>query len=145
WQHTFSEKVFTTFTLSGSHYFNFPSFKLASTYYKRSNHIYDFSFRGDATYSPNSSHKINAGFRLGSINLGLRDKFDGRQIFTSNVHVKRASVYFQDQWSVSDHWKITPGFRLTGFDNGHYLRFNPRLSVEYIPADYLRFQAAFGR
>ncbi|HEX6982944.1 MAG TPA: TonB-dependent receptor [Balneolaceae bacterium] len=145
WHHAFSKDIFSTFTLTGSHYFNAPSFKLASTRFKRFNDIFDFSFKGDVTYFPNADHKITTGFRLGSLILKLRDEFDRRQIFASTIRAKYASFYIQDQWSISGQWRITPGVRLNGFSKGHYLRVEPRFALEFLPTDHLHFQAAFGR
>ncbi|WP_372638039.1 carboxypeptidase-like regulatory domain-containing protein, partial [Fodinibius sp.] len=41
WTHIFSDKIFSTVTVTGSRYFNFPSFKISGTPFERSNNIYD--------------------------------------------------------------------------------------------------------
>lgn len=145
WTHIFSEKMFSNFTLTGSRYFNYPSFDIASTPFERSNNIYDFSLKGDIEYSPGSNHDITTGFWTGSLTLRLRDEFDNEETFNSRIHSKYGSVYLQDKWHISDQWILTPGLRLAGFSEGNYLRLAPRVSLEYRPSDRIRLQGAYGR
>lgn len=145
WTHIFSEKVFSNFTLTGSRYFNFPSFNIASTPFERNNNIYDFSLKGDIEYLPNNKHEISSGFWMGNLTLKLRDEFDGQETFSSRIQSQYGSFYLQDNWKLSERWIATPGLRLAAFSEGDYLRLEPRLSVEYRPSDRLRLQAAYGR
>lgn len=145
WTHIFSEKVFSSFTLTGSRYFNFPSFNIASTPFERSNNIYDLSVKGDIEYLPNNNHEITTGFWMGSLTLKLQDEFDGQQTFSSRIQSEYGSWYLQDKWTLSDRWIATPGIRLNAFSEGSYLRLEPRLSLEYRPSDRIRLQAAYGR
>lgn len=145
WTHIFSEKVFSNFTLTGSRYFNFPSFNIASTPFERSNNIYDFSLKGDVEYLPTSNHEISSGFWVGSKTLKLEDIFDEQETFSSRIQSQYGSFYLQDEWTISDRWIATPGLRLAGFTEGNYLRLEPRLSLEYRPSDRIRLHAAYGR
>lgn len=145
WTHIFSDQLFGNFTLTGSRYFNFPSFNIASTPFRRSNNIYDFSVKGDLEYLANSNHEISAGFWTGNLTLKLRDTFDDQETFTSRIQSQYGSVYLQDKWSISEKWIATPGLRLSSFSEGGYMRLEPRLSLEYRPSDRIRLQAAYGR
>jgi hypothetical protein len=145
WTHIFSNKLFSNFTLTGSRYFNFPSFNIASTPFERSNNIYDFSLKGDLEYLPNNNHEISTGFWMGNLTLKLQDEFDGEPTFGSRIQSQYGSLYIQDKWSISEKWVATPGLRLTGFSEGSYLRLEPRLSVEFRPSERIRLQAAYGR
>jgi hypothetical protein len=145
WSHIFSDKVFSNFTITGSRYFNFPSFNIASTPFERSNNIYDLSVKGDIEYLPDNSHEITTGFWMGSLTLKLQDEFDGEQTFSSRIQSEYGSWYLQDKWALSDRWIATPGIRLNTFSEGSYLRLEPRLSLEYRPSERLRLQAAYGR
>lgn len=145
WTHIFSEKVFSNFTLTGSRYFNFPSFNIASTPFERSNNIYDFSLKGDVEYLPTEEHEISTGFWVGSMTLKLEDIFDEQETFSSRIQSQYGSFYLQDEWTISDRWMATPGLRLTGFTEGNYLRLEPRISLEYRPSDRIRLQGAYGR
>lgn len=145
WTHIFSDQLFSTFTLTGSRYFNSPSFNIASTPFRRSNNIYDFSLKGDFEYLPGNNHEISAGLWMGNITLKLRDSFDGRKTFHSRIQSQYGSLYLQDRWNISDKWRATPGLRLSGFSEGGYLRLEPRFSLEFRPSDRIRLQAAYGR
>lgn len=145
WTHIFSDKVFANFTLTGSRYFNFPSFNIASTPFNRSNNIYDLSVKGDVEYLPDDHHEISSGFWIGSLTLKLQDEFDKQPTFSSRIQSRYGSWYLQDRWHLSDRWILTPGLRLNAFSEGQYVKLDPRLSLEYRPTDRIRLQAAYGR
>lgn len=145
WTHIFSDKVFSNFTFAGSRYFNFPSFDIAGTPFKRSNNIYDFSAKGDIEYFPNGRHELSAGVWTGLLTLRLRDKFDGEETFNSRTQAHYGAFYLQDKWNLSNRLTVTPGLRINSFSEGHYLRLGSRLSLEYHPTDRIRLQGAYGR
>lgn len=145
WSHIFSERLFGNLTLTGSRYFNFPSFSIASTPFKRSNNIYDFSVKGDLEYLAGDNHEFETGFWTGSLILKLQDEFDGTETFTSRIGTSYASWYLQDTWQLSDHWQLKPGVRINGFSEGNFIRVEPRISAEFEPVEELRIQAAYGR
>lgn len=145
WTHFFSEHVFTNFTVTGSRYFNFPSFEIAGTPFKRSNNIFDFSVQSDIEYRPNSRHRISTGFWSGMMTLKLKDEFDGEETFFSRTQSFYNSFYLQDVWDISSHLEFTAGVRINGFSEGGYWKIGPRASLEIQPIEGLQFQAAFGR
>lgn len=145
WTHIFSEKLFSNFTVTGSRYFNYPSFDIASTPFERSNNIYDISIKGDLEYLASDNHEISTGFWAGSLTFNLIDEFDGSETFSSRIRSQYYSLYLQDNWQISDQWIMKPGIRLNGFSEGNYLRIEPRLSMEFRPGDRVRLQGAYGR
>lgn len=145
WTHIFSDNLFGDLTITGSRYFNFPSFNIASTPFKRSNNIYDFSAKGDLEYIPNDNHNVKAGFWGGSLLLKLSDEFDREETFSSRILSQYGSAYIQDSWEISDRWTLDPGLRFSHFSEGNYWRLEPRLSVEYQPSESIRLQGAYGR
>lgn len=145
WSHIFSEKLFSDFTLTGSRYFSFPAANIANTTFERPNNIYDFSLKSDIEYYPANNHKISTGFWAGSITLKLKTRFDGDEVFKSRIQSYYASLYAQDEWDISERWKLTTGLRASGFGRGSYLRLAPRASVEYRLTDAIQLQAAYGR
>ncbi|MDX1636829.1 MAG: TonB-dependent receptor [Balneolaceae bacterium] len=145
WTHIFSNKVFSNFTVTGSRYFNFPSFNIATTPFKRSNNIYDFSVKGDIEYQPNDRHSISTGFWSGLMTLKIQDRFDGQDTFSNRIQTNYTSLYLQDEWNISDRFEVTAGLRVNGFSEGDYWRLAPRISLEYRPVGQIRLQAAYGR
>jgi len=145
WSHIFSERLFGNLTITGSRYFNFPSFNIAATPFERSNNIYDFSVKGDLEYLVGDRHELRTGFWGGSLILKLEDEFDREETFSSRIATSYASWYLQDTWQISDKWQLTPGVRINHFSEGNFIRLEPRLSAEFEPNENLRFQAAYGR
>ncbi len=145
WSHIFSERLFGNLTLTGSRYFNFPSFSIASTPFRRSNNIYDFSVKGDLEYLAGDNHELGTGFWAGSLILKLQDEFDGAETFRSRIGTSYASWYLQDTWQLSEQWQLKPGVRINGFSEGSFVRVEPRISAEFEPVEEFRFQAAYGR
>ncbi|WP_234572058.1 TonB-dependent receptor [Rhodohalobacter sp. 614A] len=145
WRRIFTEKLFGTFTATGSRYFNQPEFDIAGTPFERDNEIYDFSLKADLEYLPNEKHTFKAGIWAGNLNLSFRDRFDNMDTFNERIESQYLSAFFQNEWRPSNQWKFTGGIRLNSFSEGDYLRLEPRLSTEFRPIQKIRFQAAYGR
>lgn len=145
WTHLFSDRLFSTFTATGSRYFNFPNFEIASTPIERDNNIHDFSLKGDLEYLHSEQHDLAAGFWSGVKTLKLRESFDGEDTFASRTQSLYHSFYLQDRWAPADRWEVTAGLRVNGFGEGNYWRAAPRLSAEYRPSERIRLQAGYGR
>lgn len=145
WRRIFSDRLFGSFTATGSRYFNQPEFSIAGTPFERNNNIYDLSVKADFEFLPDQYHSVSAGIWAGNITLLYRDKFDNRETFNNRIQSQYASVYLQDRWQPSDEWIFTGGLRLNHFSEGNFTRLDPRLSMEYRPWQRVRFQAAYGR
>ncbi len=145
WEHTFSDNLTSSVTLSGSHYFNFPSFEVATTPYERSNEIYNLSLKANTQYRPNSHHKISSGIQIENKNLDLTDKYNSKSTFTSNHQSLSTALYVQDNWIISDQFTLSSGIRMNHYSAGNYFRLEPRLSFEYRPTENIQLQAAYGR
>ena len=145
WRRIFSEKLFGSFSATGSRYFNRPEFEIAGTPFERRNDIYDISLKTDFEFLADEYHTISAGIWAGNLTLTVQDKFDGRETLNSRIQTQYASAYIQDRWRISDQWIVKGGLRFNYFSEGNYNRFDPRLSLEYRPTDRIRVQGAYGR
>jgi len=145
WTHIFNENVFSNFVLTGSRYFNFPSFEIGGTPFNRDNNIYDLSLKADIEYLPTEKHTMATGIWAGVFTFRIQDQFDGQNTFGQRIHAQYASWYAQDEWRPTSDWKILGGFRLNAFSDGNYLRLEPRISVEYLRWQRIRLQTAYGR
>lgn len=145
WKKIFSDRLFSTFTATGSRYFNKPEFQISGTSFETQNNIYDYSLKGDIEYIPNEHHTLSAGFWGGDITLRYKEVFDRENTFDRKLHSQYLSVYLQERWSPADNWIATGGVRLNMFSEGEYARLEPRLSVEYRPAETIRLQTGYGR
>lgn len=145
WRRIFNEKLFGSFTATGSRYYNQPEFEIAGTPFQRNNNIYDFSLKADLEYLPNEHHTFKTGVWSGNLILKFRDRFDNADTFRERIDSNYLSAFIQDEWRPTDQWIFNGGVRLNAFSEGDYLRLEPRLSAEYRPTSKIRLQAAYGR
>ena len=64
--------------------------------------------------------------------------YDGEKAPAARVQFYKAGLYLQDEWSVSDRFKLTYGTRLDGlfFDNSDLMTNNAILALKYYPASH---------
>ena len=145
WTHIFSQTLFSNFTFTYSRYFNKPIFQIAGTEFNRTNNVWDLSAKGDFEYIPNERHTLKGGFWTGLFTFRLRDVFDAQEGFVERIHSPYASVYIQEQFRPRPDWQLLVGLRTSYFEQGDYLRLEPRLSVEHRPNASTRLQVGYGR
>ncbi len=145
WTHLFSNRVFSTFTATVSRYDSNPIFTIASTTFDRPLTLTDVSVKGDLEVAAGEDHRLRGGFWGGNFNLRLSRSFDGETNFRARINAPYAQAYVQDRWSPTDAVTVDGGVRASYFNDGDYLRFEPRVNVEWRPAQRYRFQAGYGR
>ncbi len=145
WTHLFNQKLFSNFTLTYSRYFNRPRFGIAGTEFSRTNNVYDLSAKGDFEYIPNERHQFEVGFWSGMFTFRLRDEFDDVVGLEERIQSPYLSVYAQEIFRPKPDWQIQAGVRANYFDQGRYLRLEPRLSAEHRPDENIRLQLGYGR
>ena len=64
--------------------------------------------------------------------------YDGEQYPAARVQFHKAGVYAQDDWNVTDRFKLTYGLRIDGlfFDNSDLMTNNKSLTLDYFPKVY---------
>ena len=64
--------------------------------------------------------------------------YDGEQYPAARVQFHKAGVYAQDDWNVTDRFKLTYGLRIDGlfFDNSDLMTNNKILTLDYFPKIY---------
>ena len=64
--------------------------------------------------------------------------YDGEQYPAARVQFHKAGVYAQDDWNVTDRFKLTYGLRIDGlfFDNSDLMTNNKILALDYFPKVY---------
>lgn len=145
WTHIFSERLFSNFTFTGSRYFSEPEFSIASTPFKRTNNVYDFSAKGDFEYITGDKGSLKGGFWAGLFTFKIRDEFNEIETLNERIHTQYASLYLQDTYRPTAKWMIQGGIRANYFGEGKYYRFEPRFALEYQPEEGLRLQLGGGR
>jgi hypothetical protein len=121
WNHVFNNKLFANTTAVFNDY-NF-GFNGAQNNFnvKVTSGIRDISLKHDLDYYPFSGHKIKTGFLYTyhrftpSVVSGSQDSvvFDPQNAQVKFAH--EAAVYLQDEWDISEKWKLSTGLRYSAF------------------------------
>lgn len=151
WMHIVSSSLFTNFSFIYTNY----KFSTLMEENNRSNFevfsgIQDLMVRGEAQYFPSEDHIIKIGlestlhkFRVGAEQNSSNNDLDDLQINLSDISSLDASLYAQDEWKITPKFSTNIGARLYYFDQGNYLRFEPRLSASYEIADGVQLKGSF--
>ena len=145
WTHLFSDRLFSNFTVTASHYFSKPEFEFATTEVFQENDVWDYSLKGDFEYLPDSRHQWKAGFWTGNFRFDFRSVFDGLEGLSLDTRAYYTNLFGEYIFRPTADWTISSGVRGAYFSDGDYLRFEPRLSVERRLTDRLYAQLGTGR
>ena len=145
WTHLFSDRLYSNFTLTGSHYFSNPSFDFASTHSEQDNQVRDYSVKGDFEYIPDSRHTLKAGFWGGQFRFDLVNEFDSEEVFTLKTRSVYGNAFGEYTFRPTADWTLTSGVRTAYFSDGDYLRIEPRFSAERRISDRVYAQVGMGR
>jgi len=159
WNHLFSPKLFSNFTLIGSTY----------DYYLRSEisdqlgqelrtGLSDYGLKADFYYTPNHIHTIRFGYNFiyhsfhpgdgGGIGA---ESIIGRVSFPKKYAMENVA-YATNETNINDKIKLKYGLRYTSFDNldkarvtYHQQQFEPRLGVTYLFNERHSIKASYSR
>ena len=175
WNHIFGPKLFMNATLSYTQYrhqlaFNEKSeitseLPVSESYeldMKYNSLINDISSECGFEYTPSSEHSIRFGANFThhtfkpsvSTLTDTEIRIEGRQPIESktdtvfgdrNLFSREAALYGEDNWSVSDRFKVNFGLRgsLYSVDGTVYRSLEPRVSLRFLATDGLSFKAAY--
>lgn len=145
WTHLFSQKLFSTFTATGSEYQSKPDLELSGTSFSQRNRVGEASIKGDFEYIANDQYTAEVGFWSGVFAFGLRNLFDGEETLDESLNSLYTSVYLQNTYRPASSLTLRGGVRVNYFEEGSFVRLAPRLSADYVVDSGLRLQAAYGR
>lgn len=159
WNYLFSPDLFADFTVTYSQYQarmwdlkeKFTTERLdllqAATEEVHGSYIRDMGYRADFDYMPLPSHRIKFGSdylyhqyrpeqHWVTNRSGSEDEQGKQQIVYANqwIPAHEASLYAEDDWLLSERWKLNVGMRLTAFavQQQAYLSLQPRASIRYL-------------
>ncbi len=145
WRRIISSELFSTVTVTGSRYFNFPVFEFGGTVFERTNTVNDFSLKADVEWTPGRSHELKSGIWVGNLLLKLSDTFDGLETQSPRIESQYVTGYVQNRWRITDQWITNIGVRASYYTSGSHHSIEPRFQLEYRPTVNLRLQTAAGR
>lgn len=116
--------------------------------------IRDYNFKSEFSYFPNNKHTIKFGVNYiyhrfivndlqvsNYVNNAL-DVDKGNHYFGNDF-----ALYFNDDWNITERFKLNMGLRATGFlnDTKFYWGLEPRLSAKYSITDKMSLKANYAR
>ncbi len=130
WNHVFSRKLFSNTTLLYNDYkFRFSA-QQENFEIGLSSGIRDISLKTDFDYYPLPNHRIRFGGQFiyhHFIPNVVSGKQDSVQFVPNNEvskYAAEAGIYVQDDWDISDRWKMNYGLRFSSFtQTGPYTRY----------------------
>ena len=145
WTHLFSERLFSNFTVTASHYFSKPEFEFATTEIFQTNDVWDYSLKGDFEFLPDSRHQWKAGFWTGNFRFDFQSVFDGLEGLSLDTRAYYSNVFGEYVYRPTADWTLTSGLRAAYFSDGDYFRVEPRFAAERRLTDRLYAQLGAGR
>jgi len=145
WTHLFSNRLYSNFTLTRSHYFSHPAFTFASTNSEQDNQVLDYSIKSDIEYVSDSRHSLKAGFWGGQLRFDFTNTFDNTEVFSLSTRSLYGNGFAEYIYRPSYVWTINAGLRTSYFENGSFFRAEPRLSIERQLSEKLYAQVGMGR
>lgn len=148
WKHIVNPVLFTNFSFIYTNYnskielfeenLNENGEVIDSYFFSTKSGIEDFTFKGKSEYFGIDDHLIKFGFEVTNHNfnsgittdLGIEDEISSF-INQRTINSVDAALFVQDEWNITDNFSTNIGSRLYYFQQGNYLRFEPRISAAY--------------
>lgn len=141
WRHIANSKLFTNFSLIYTEYWFQTEIFDEYDDYKESfgvrSEISDITVRGELEYFPVENHVIKAGIEetwhnfKSFVSENFEDAIDQNSAAKKKINTHDFSIFVQDEWQATGLLKTNLGGRLYYFQEGDYLRFEPRFSASY--------------
>ncbi|MDR2497995.1 MAG: TonB-dependent receptor [Tannerellaceae bacterium] len=159
WNHIFSPKLFSNFSIIGSMYDYYIKMELNEQLGQElKSGLDDYGFKADFAYTPNPSHHIkfgyhfaHHGFQPGEGGGTSEESIIGRIKFP-NQYAMENILYLANESNVGERLKLKYGLRYTSFDNlqngsvsNHRQQFEPRIGATYIFNDQHSIKSSYSR
>ncbi len=151
WNHIFTPKVFSNFTLTTSRYAfktsdesNTSNRGLSSSDVKKLNSgVVDYSAKLDLSYQPNPTHHLRSGMMITDHKFVPGASYEKstsndqtnilRDFSNFNIRSKELGLFAEDEWVASDKFKVNLGLHFSGFasQDRSYYSLQPRLNFRY--------------
>jgi hypothetical protein len=144
WTHLFSSNLFSHFVVAGSRFDSDAIVDFDDVGFGIENEVTDFAIKGSLTYTPSTRHSMDFGFESKVLDFDMNYKIVDsfyNNTFSSNYF----SLYFQDNYKLTDFTILQSGLRADYYSDGSYSRFDPRFSVKQILTDRTNVTMSYGR
>ncbi|MDR2146667.1 MAG: TonB-dependent receptor [Tannerella sp.] len=159
WNHIFSPKLFSNFTLLSSWYDYYLKSEISDQLGQElKSGLRDYGFKADFNLVPNTVHNLKFGynFTFHSFDPGEgggvgEESIFGRISFPEQYALENV-VYVSNETNLNDKLKLKYGLRYTGFGNlhkgkivHHQQQLEPRAGLTYIFNDFNSVKASYSR
>jgi hypothetical protein len=153
WNHVFGPKLFSNTTITFSDYRYRIQNQLQGFYFNLGSNVKDANLKVDFYYQPSNKHTVRFGgnatyhdFVVGRLKAGSDDgevsfeagqKFDGTEF----------GLYANDEWAVTDRFKLSYGGRFSAWRNNPatYFNFEPRVAANFAVTDKWSLKGSYTR
>ena len=152
WNHVFGPRLFSNTTLTFSDYKYEITNKFSGFSFSLGSRIRDANLKVDFNWAAAENHKVRFGFgatqhwfTVGRLKAGSSD---GKIAFESGKDYDgiEMGAYINDEWTISDKFKLDYGLRISGFSNDtFYYGLEPRLAANYRLNSNVSLRASYAR
>lgn len=154
WLHLQKDSRFTKATISVTNY-NYNTLirnSINSLYHQdffASSAITDLGLKVDRQYFSSAEHNVKNGVEIVYHNFSIANNNYYTDALKTDERAKRkfnsieASIYLQDEWSISPIISLNSGVRVYGFPQSNYVSVEPRISAAFQISDVSMLKAAF--
>jgi len=119
-----------------------------TTRFATASRIRDWTLRSELQWSVHPDHMIKAGYDVTHHTFMSSVSGDVNDVDISDINQARiegldAAVFVQDEWSITSNLRANLGGRLYWFQQGGWLRFEPRANVAYDVSSTSSLTASF--
>jgi len=159
WNHIFSPKLFSNFTLTGSWYDYYLGSQISDQLGQElKSGLGDYGLKADFNYVPNPSNNIKFGYNFTFHTFHPGDgggigseSIVGKVSFPKQYAIEN-TLYVTNETNIKNKLKLKYGLRYTDFGNvnrgvitRHHQQFEPRTGVAYIIDDRQSVKASYSR
>lgn len=145
WTQPLTKQLSSKVSVVANRYFSDSHGRLSRIPYSRSMRLMHLSAKSRLAYQPNSRYKLRLGLQARYRRFEVTDTHLETQTLNRSRPSRQGTVFWQNIYRPTVHWKLRLGARGYYYRPGPYLKVAPKAAVTYHPTASLSFQVAAGR
>ncbi len=159
WSRKWSEKFYTNALVSYSNYFSVRDrlsqnvrpnedgeLETMTRGTLEDNNLQDYSIKLDNELDLGLKHHMEFGFQSNYFDVSYHfNRDDTISIQNRQDNGMLAALYLQDAWKITPRFTLTPGMRMSYYDQTDKAYFEPRISVSYAISTKFKLKAMWGQ
>jgi len=144
WRSILGSRLFSEFLFTGSRFWVKLDYGDQQESFRIHDGIRDYSLKSDIVYLATPHHELHLGGECKTWDFNFQVIIDSLKILDDRRHPTLSVLYLEDKWRLSDKLLWQFGGRLSYFNSGRYLRFEPRVGFKYQFKDDLALKGSWG-